>query len=345
MPTISDILNSISKLSPSDKKKLQSILMSSDFIKSLSLNELLTNERFANGRVCPLCGSVHVARNGHRTDGTQRFVCRDCKKSFIASTNSVVTKTRKDISVWEKYISCMMNGVSIRKTAEICGIHRNTAFYWRHKILDALQNMMSDVELNGIIEADETFFAVSYKGNHKNSKIFVMPREVHKRGKQTHTRGLSYEQVCVSCAVNRNGQSIAKVATLGRITTAALHNVFNRRIPAGSTLVTDKASAYVRFANCNNIRLVQLKGGKSKNGIYHIQHINNYHGMLKEFMRGFHGVSTKYLNNYLVWNNFVNYAKETITEKNRILVNRVLSMTINETCRQISNRETIPMTV
>ena len=27
------------------------------------------------------------------------------------------------------------------------------------------------------------------------------------------------------------------------------------------------------------------------------------------FMRGFNGVSTKYLNNYLVWNNLVNYAK------------------------------------
>ena len=39
-------------------------------------------------------------------------------------------------------------------------------------------------------------------------------------------------------------------------------------------------------------------------------HINSYHSQLKRFMRGFNGVSTKYLNNYLVWNNLVNYAKE-----------------------------------
>ena len=38
--------------------------------------------------------------------------------------------------------------------------HRNTAFLWRHKILDALQNMADDVTLDGIIEADETFFAM-----------------------------------------------------------------------------------------------------------------------------------------------------------------------------------------
>ena len=63
----------------------------------------------------------------------------------------------------------MMNGLSICKTAAVCGIHRNTAFIWRHKILDALQNMADEVKLDGIIEADETFFAISYKGNHSKS--------------------------------------------------------------------------------------------------------------------------------------------------------------------------------
>lgn len=95
--------------------------------------------------------------NGHRKDGTQRYVCKDCGKSFVIATNSIVSGTRKDLSVWEKYIDCMMSGLSIRKTAVACGIHRNTAFLWRHNILDALQNMADDVTLDGIIEADETF--------------------------------------------------------------------------------------------------------------------------------------------------------------------------------------------
>lgn len=116
-------------------------------------------------------------RNGHRKDGTQRYVCKDCGKSFVIATNSIVSGTRKDLSVWEQYIDCMMNGLSIRKTAVACGIHRNTAFLWRHKILDALQNMADDVTLDGIIEADETFFAISYKGNHSKSKTFAMPRK------------------------------------------------------------------------------------------------------------------------------------------------------------------------
>lgn len=37
-------------------------------------------------------------------------------------------------------INCMMKGLSIRKTALASGIQRNTAFLWKQKIVDALQN-------------------------------------------------------------------------------------------------------------------------------------------------------------------------------------------------------------
>lgn len=343
MSAVNDILDLISKLSIEEQEKLRVYLLSSSFRTSLNIEDFMTNERFSNGRVCPLCGGIHIVRNGHRADGTQRFICRDCRKSFVVTTNSIVASTKKDLSVWEKYISCMMNGFSIRKTAEICGIHRNTAFYWRHKILDALQNMANGVTLNGIVEMDETFFAVSYKGNHEKSKTFQMPRKAHKRGGETHIRGLSREKVCVSCAVNRNGLSIAKVSNLGKISAKNVHGVYDNRISNDSTVVTDKANAYVNFAKTNNLKLIQLKDGKSKDCIYHIQHINNYHSLLKRFMRNFNGVSTKYLNNYLVWNNFVNYARETTNEKQNILMRFALTTVKQETCKQISHRDALAM--
>lgn len=291
----------------------------------------------------PLCGCIHVVRNGHRKDGTQRYVCKDCGKSFVIATNSIVSGTRKDLSVWEQYIDCMMNGLSIRKTAVACGIHRNTAFLWRHKILDALQNMADDVTLDGIIEADETFFAISYKGNHSKSKTFAMPRKAHKRGHSTHIRGLSQEKVCVPCAVNRNGLSISKITNTGRVSTRDLHHIYDGRIKTNSTLVTDKMNSYVRFTNANGIDLVQLKTGKAKKGIYNIQHINSYHSQLKRFMRGFNGVSTKYLNNYLVWNNLVNYAKESDMEKRNIFLTFVLATLKTAKCRDLSNRPAVPL--
>lgn len=102
-------------------------------------------------------------------------------------------------------------------------------------------------------------------------------------------------------------------------------------------------NSYVRFINTNNIELVQLKTGKAKKGIYNIQHINNYHSQLKRFMSGFNGVSTKYLNNYLVWNNIVNYAKETDVEKRNIFLTFVLITLKSIKCRNLSKRLAIQL--
>ena len=59
-------------------------------------------------------------------------------------------------------------------------------------------------------------------------------------------------------------------------------------------------------------------------------------------MGNFNGVATKYLNNYLVWNNFVNYAKETHAEKKNILMRFALTTTMNMTCERVSQREALP---
>lgn len=99
--------------------------------------------------------------------------------------------------------------------------------------------------------------------------------------------------------------------------------------------MTDKLNSYVRLAKVNGITLVQLKTGKAKKGIYNIQHINSYHSQLQKFMRGFNGVSTKYLNSYLAWHNPVNYAKKSDAEKRDIFVRFVLNTVSPNTCRHL----------
>ena len=92
-----------------------------------------------------------------------------------------------------------------------------------------------------------------------------------------------------------------------------------------------------------DIDLVQLKTGRTKKGIYNIQHINSYHSELKRFLYQFKGVSTKYLNNYLVWNNLINYAKETDAEKKNIFVTFVLKTSKTIRNKDIPNREPVPL--
>lgn len=51
-----------------------------------------------------------------------------------------------------------------------------------------------------------------------------------------------------------------------------------------------------------------------KKGIYHVQHVNSFHKRLGEWMDRFHGVATKYLDNYLYWFKFLQQNKKLATK-------------------------------
>ena len=83
----------------------------------------------------------------------------------------------------------MIEGLSLPKIAKRLGIHVSTAFYWRHKILNAIRAVGSGV-LSGIVESDETFFLESMKGRKR-----IPHRESRKRGGKSQYRGISHQQV------------------------------------------------------------------------------------------------------------------------------------------------------
>lgn len=289
---------------------------------------------------CPHCQSVHFVKNGKR-NGRQNFRCRSCNKAFVEQTGTILFSMKKDIAVLEKYMHCMIEKYSLRKCAEICNINLATAFAWRHKILDALQKMMNNVELNGIIQADETFTTISYKGNHRN---FKLPRPSHKRGTKASKRGLSKEQVCIPVAVNLNGLSVAKIANLGRPNVADLQKVLNGKIAQNSVFVTDLLRSYQKLSFNMKLHHIQIPRNKFKSGVFNIQIVNNYHKRLKDLILGtFKGVATKYLNNYLVYHNFVNFAKETKVNKEVVLFDFIRNTFCQSRTYKISDRPALPI--
>ena len=237
----------------------------------------------------------------------------------------------------------MMEKKTLRETAEECKISMATAFSWRHKILDALHEMSGKVCLDGTVEADETFFNVSYKGRHK---YFSLPREPHKRGNAVHTKGLSSEKVCVPCAVNEAGISYARPAKLGKVSSDSISLVFDGILSPEATLCTDNEKAYVSFAREKGVKLVQMDTGCHVTEIqgksYGIQRVNAYHSSLKGFIQRFRGVSTKYLENYLVWNDLLSNNRRNREEFLSLLLAQIL--TIRKTLRNadIPRRPPLP---
>jgi transposase-like protein len=240
----------------------------------------------------------------------------------------------------------MMDIKTLKETSEECGISVTTAFVWRHKILDALHELTDKVYLAGTVEADETFFNVSYKGNHRKSKRFTMPREAHKRGADVHTSDLSSEKVCVPCMVNDTGISYAKPAKLGKVSSECIVKAFKGRISSDAVLCTDREKAYISFAHANGNRLIQTDTdcritadhGKT----YGIQRINAYHRTLKDFLRGFHGVSTKHLGNYLVWNGVIRNKRRGREDTAGQLFSQILCTRMTVPGSSISARAALP---
>ena len=317
---IKNLVGQIMNLPSEDFQELLEILVHGDHQAPLQLEDFVSGIKSAQVYKCPYCGSTHIVRNGHRPDGVQKFRCCECHRSFVPMTNTIFAHTHKPLSVWQKYIGCVLSQESIRSSAKSCGFSIGTSFFWRHKILSALCLMEENVGLEGIAEGDETFFPLSFKGNHKAFARKEASRAPRKRGGEVHTRGLSKELVCVPCAVDRNHRSISRIACMGACSAKALSAALDGKIKQGSILCADDNAIYRKFAAGNLLNLVQIKGGrKVVRGQFHIQHLNSYHSMMKKFMRKFQGVSSKYLNGYLAWHNFLNYAKEGIDEKARIL--------------------------
>ena len=273
--------------------------------------------RFSKGRVCCHCNGTDVVRNG-KNKGVQRYLCRSCKKSFSDLTNSATYKSKKTLDKCLRYAKCMLNGYSIRKSAEIVEINIATSFYWRHKILNCISEFLGIGSVDGLVEADEVFFAYSYKG----TKPTNMPRPSRHRGKEVKKRGISKEQVCVATALDRQGNLIIELLCTGRMTSDELERLYGNRIGEHSILCTDSHKSYIQFATDMQLEHKRIKRGRHKEDIYHIQHINSLHSNLKRWMSRFNGVATKYLSNYLKWNKWINTfstEKETVKTKNLIV--------------------------
>ena len=347
MPELKEVITSYNSLSFSDRVVFYTTI-SNDISLSDDMQSFLIENRFNGGASCIYCESAYVVKNGKRKDGTQRYLCRDCHRSFIPSTDSITSRTRKSLSVWMSYLKCMIDRKTLKETADECHISVSTAFTWRHKILDTLSELTEKTYLTGTVEADETFFNVSYKGNHKNSLHFSMPRKAHRRGNNVGVKGLSIEKVCVPCAISDAGISCSGTGKLGKVSSGCIEKVFGKKIAPHATLCTDRERAYRRFAVLNDIELIQTHTDQRmirQNGItYGIQRINAYHSRLKTFIKRFHGVSTKHLGNYLTWHVLMDSSHRSREELFSQLLGQILCARITRYGHDIPSRPSLPAT-
>ena len=302
-----EIKELLKRMSESDKDILID-LINKERVNTTNNDDLL---KLQNNYRCPHCHSNKINKNGTAHKNLPQFICRNCHKTYTIRTNTIFYYSKKNINVWREYIELFSQGLSLRKiVAEMDNkINLKTAFYWRHKILEVMKNFDNHDKLDGIVEADETYFKESQKGN-KN----ITNRKPRKRGFSSENRivGLSHNKVCVLTALDRNKHSFNKPVGYGKVNKEQVA-ILQHRIKDNSILITDGDKSYKVL---KDIKLKQLKFGKAQSKIYHLNNINNFHSKLKQFMSRFNGVATKYLDNYV---NYFNDIRNRIDYFNQLL--------------------------
>ena len=177
------------------------------------------------------------------------------------------------------------------------GISIQTSFDWRHKVLSSLQSI-SPEKFEGISESDDVFFNYSEKGSRS------LCRKPRKRGNDGIKQGISEDKVAVILTCDRLKNKDLKVARRGSIRRMDIGKALAGKLDKDSTLCTDSHRSYTAFAKAEGIQHQKIHARKKqyvKDKIYNVQNANQTARSLKDWMAGFNGVATKYLQNYLSW--------------------------------------------
>jgi transposase-like protein len=258
----------------------------------------LITEIRAPGRCCPRCSNERCYRHGFAND-LQRYRCCACGRTFNDLTGTPLARLRLKAK-WLAYSRVLLDSLPVRKAADRVGVHRNTAFRWRHRFLHWVK-FDRPAALNGIVEADETFLLESQKGSR------TLDRPPRHRGGHAAKRGISSELDCILVARDREGRTVDAVTGRGALTAAQLERDLLPKLDPQALLVSDGHPAYRAFARKHRIahEAVNLRAGvrarRLGNLAIHVQNVNAYHQRFKAWLQGFRGVASRYLPNYLGW--------------------------------------------
>jgi len=258
--------------------------------------QVVVNKRYK--KPCPHCSSTKTYKRGKQR-GVQMYKCNDCEKWYSETTGTPLY----DIKIkhkWQAYLNCMEQGMSIKKIAKELNISIQTSFDWRHKILSSL-SQFTPKELSGQVECDEMELALSNKGSK------TLKRKPRKRGtdfkRNQDTDEITTVQVVT--AVQRNGDKYLKAVESKRLSKEQIAKVLDGKLTDGTILITDKHYSYKAFAKDNpkiKHKSLLAKEHVDKNDkSIHLQRVNNTHKQVRDFLKPFNGVSSKYLQNYLNW--------------------------------------------
>ena len=244
---------------------------------------------------CPYCGSAAIVKNGHKC-GKQEYRCKCCGKTFVSTTNTLMSNSRHSAEIWEEVIQDTLDGDAIDYTASRLGLSHDCVFHMRHKVILALENLDKEepVILNEVAELDETFVLDCYKGKPVPQEA---GRPARKHGAKGKKRGISNEYICICAGVQRQGAAMAHAVNRAKPSCEELEQVIRNHVSEEALVLCDGLRGYTSLEGSIGCVVKNVTEEKQGN-FYHLNNVNSFHSFIKCRYHAYKGVATKYLNRY-----------------------------------------------
>lgn len=288
-----DLRNILNDLDREEKVELAQLLH-----RELNVPDLgLVSRDIGNDRPvhCPHCDGADIYGHGSYK-GRRRYKCRSCRKTFNDFTGTAVDGIKK-LEKFQEYLLLVVESVTIRKAAEKIGVNVKTIFDWRHKLLSSME-AFNGTGFSGIVECDDKQLDINDKGRRD------LDREPYRRPSDRETkRGVSNDKVSVMVATDRNGGRTMLVAKVGRIDAESVQNTIGGLVAPDNVLCSDSHPSIIKWARDNELEHHTFVASRQhvKDRCYHVQHVNSLDNRYERWVKGFYGMSTKYLQGYLNW--------------------------------------------
>lgn len=248
---------------------------------------------------CPICNGQNIIKFGnriHKGKKKQRFMCKDCRRTFMHTTNTLLQNSHFERSVWIDFIRDTICGVSLDKSAEKYHFSHQTAFNMRHKILMALEDWFdaNPTKLSKITELDETFVLESFKGSPVPESA---GRKARKHGAKAQKPGISSEYVAICTGIQRDGNAIAKSVNRAKPSSEEVLSIYNGHIAEDTLILTDGLRSYNILKDLPGCTVKDVNY-EDADGMLNLNTINSMHSYIKGTYDHYRGVATKYLNRY-----------------------------------------------
>jgi len=250
---------------------------------------------------CPRCGHAHVVSKGRGRDGSRRWLCRGCGRTFSAKTDGVLALSKLGAGTWSAFLEGMVEGLPLRKLSKECGVCLKTAWYMRMRVCSVMGSRLAPFRCDEgtSVQVDEKYPNESLSGNRDRARV-KMPRGPHANGHGVATRGLSKLKACVLTGVNDLGDCFCRLVGRGKAGKDEVRAGIAGVPLAGAVVSTDGLDSYVApLAEAGALahnRYNSEVAGEDELGM-----VNALHSRLGTFLAPFNGVSTRRLPLYLSW--------------------------------------------